>query len=662
MATLATLMVKLIADTQHFSTEMEKAQLSAVQTAEKIGKSWKHAGAQIIDAGQTMTAGVTLPILGAGVAAIKMASSLEETKNKASVVFGSMSSDVLAWSQTSATAMGMSQNTALSAAATYGNLFVSMGMGEQASANMSTSLVGLASDLASFNDMNPTEVLDKLRAGLTGESEPLKALGVNLNAAMVAAKAADMGLVEMTTDTLKLKEAGLSVTKTQNDFNKAVAWYGPNSMQAAEAGLKLEKAQRALENASAGSAVALDAAAKAQATYALILEQTTTAQGDFARTSESLANQQRSMRAQLEDSAAMLGNNLLPYVVQAVQWFNNLLTQFRAMSPEMQQMVLIGLGIAAAIGPVLIIVGQLVTAIGAIIPIVTAVAGVLSGPVLLVIAGVAAAVALLYMAWTNNWGGIQQKTQAVIAFLQNLIQGGLAGIQAFWQAHGAQILTVINLYWNMIMSIVNTAMSVIQNIIRAVQAAINGDWYQFGASLRAAWDALWNGLGTIITASWAFLKSSLTILWNNITTWFKSVDWAQVGTNIVQGIANGIIAGISFIKNAATNAANAALEAAKGFLGIHSPSTRMEDEVGWQMAAGVAQGWSGGLETMMPATMPALTDAASGAARNVSAPQGGRGGMTININLQASGVVDEYETARRLGAAVGVILRERGLA
>ena len=80
------------------------------------------------------------------------------------------------------------------------------------------------------------------------------------------------------------------------------------------------------------------------------------------------------------------------------------------------------------------------------------------------------------------------------------------------------------------------------------------------------------------------------------------------------------------------------------------------------MAAGVAQGWSGGLETMMPATMPALTDAASGAARNVSAPQGGRGGMTININLQASGVVDEYETARRLGAAVGVILRERGLA
>src|SRR4030067_27587 len=69
-----------------------------------------------------------------------------------------------------------------------------MGMTEQASAGMSMGLVTLAGDLASFNNMAPEEVLEKLRAGLTGETEPLKSLGVNLNQAMIQARALEMGL------------------------------------------------------------------------------------------------------------------------------------------------------------------------------------------------------------------------------------------------------------------------------------------------------------------------------------------------------------------------------------------------------------------------------------------------------------------------------------
>jgi hypothetical protein len=202
-------------------------------------------------------AGVTA--LAAGLAAtIGPASDLNETVSKVGVVFGDQATKVMDFAKTSATALGMTQNEALAAAGTYGNLFRSMGMTEKASATMSTGLVQLAADLASFNNMNPNEVLDKLRAGLTGESEPLKSLGVNINEDILKMKALEMGL-----------------------------YSGKGT---------------------------LDASAKAQASYALILKQTSLAQGDFARTSDGLANQQRILTATLGNLRSTIGTALLPVV------------------------------------------------------------------------------------------------------------------------------------------------------------------------------------------------------------------------------------------------------------------------------------------------------------------------------------------------------------
>lgn len=199
--------------------------------------------------------------------AIDAASNLSETEAKVGVVFGDQADNMLAWGESAAESMGMSSNAALAAAGTYGNLFRAMGMGVETSASMSKNLVKLAADLASFNNMDPTEVLDKLRAGLSGETEPLKTLGVNLNQAAIQAKALEMGLVD--------------------------------------------------------GAGAMDASAKAQATYALILEQTTLAQGDFARTSEGLANQQRILKANTDDLAAAIGESLLPTKTKWVELLND---------------------------------------------------------------------------------------------------------------------------------------------------------------------------------------------------------------------------------------------------------------------------------------------------------------------------------------------------
>jgi hypothetical protein len=191
------------------------------------------------------------------------AADLSETINKSDVVFGDNADEVLAWSETTADAIGQSQGQALAAAATFGNLFKTMGLGQDVASDMSTELVELASDLASFNNIEPDIALEKLRAGLSGEAEPLRALGVFLNEATVRAKAMELGLADADGQ--------------------------------------------------------LSESAKVQARYALILEQTTTAQGDFARTSEGQANSARRNAAAMADLSAELGEVLTPIITELIK-------------------------------------------------------------------------------------------------------------------------------------------------------------------------------------------------------------------------------------------------------------------------------------------------------------------------------------------------------
>lgn len=190
--------------------------------------------------------------------AVEAASNLNESLSKSSVVFGEYSKDIEEFGDTAAESMGQSKQQAIEAAATYGNLFVSMGMTSEASADMSMSLVKLASDLASFNNTSVDDALLALRSGLTGETEPLKRFNVFLNEAVLKAEAL---------------KSGLTTSK------------GP-----------------------------LDAAARAQAAYNQIFAQTATAQGDFANTADGVANQSKTLTARWADMKAQLGEKLLPVV------------------------------------------------------------------------------------------------------------------------------------------------------------------------------------------------------------------------------------------------------------------------------------------------------------------------------------------------------------
>jgi len=195
-------------------------------------------------------------------------SALEESMSKVNVVFGQSSQAVVKFADDAAKNLGISKQAALEATGTYGNLFQAFGVGQKPAQEMSTTLVTLAADLASFNNANIDDVLLALRSGLSGETEPLKRFGIALNDVRLKEEALRQGLITTTSGTLPV-------------------------------------------------------AAKAQAAYALIMKDSALAQGDFARTSDGVANQTRIMKATFEDIKAELGTALLPVFKQLLGFIND---------------------------------------------------------------------------------------------------------------------------------------------------------------------------------------------------------------------------------------------------------------------------------------------------------------------------------------------------
>jgi len=121
-------------------------------------------GSRVSGIGKSLTTRLTLPLGIAGGAAIKMASDFEESLNKVNVAFGEASGTVREFAKTTLQQFGIAEGTALDMAALFGDMSTSMGLSVDSAADLSTSLVGLAGDLASFKNMNIEEVTTQFGA------------------------------------------------------------------------------------------------------------------------------------------------------------------------------------------------------------------------------------------------------------------------------------------------------------------------------------------------------------------------------------------------------------------------------------------------------------------------------------------------------------------
>lgn len=154
-------------------------------------------------AGSLGTIGVAVGAgaLGAGLLdAAKSAADLNETLSKTKVVFGDSSGAVIAQADDLADRFGLVRQVTLDAASNLGLVTQASGLTERASAQLSMQLTKLAADASSFFNVPFADALEKIRAGLVGESEPIRSFGVLLSEAAVQQQALSSGLVKSTKD------------------------------------------------------------------------------------------------------------------------------------------------------------------------------------------------------------------------------------------------------------------------------------------------------------------------------------------------------------------------------------------------------------------------------------------------------------------------------
>jgi hypothetical protein len=261
VATIDPLVIKLQADVNDLKAGLAQA-TSAIKGVDDSVKQASTGMTSFI--AKIKQVGATMGVAFAGTAIVKFgkdtilaASNMNESLSKMNVVFGENASAVEKWANTSAEAMGLSKQKTIEAAGTYGNLFQAFGIGQDSATKMSTSLVQLASDMASFNNTSVDDALLALRSGLSGETEPLKRFGIALSEVRLKEEALSMGLIKTTSGVLP-------------------------------------------------------PAIKAQAAFSLAMKDSALAQGDFARTADGTANTMKILQAKMENAKAALGAGLLP--------------------------------------------------------------------------------------------------------------------------------------------------------------------------------------------------------------------------------------------------------------------------------------------------------------------------------------------------------------
>jgi hypothetical protein len=276
------------------SKDLEAALSSAEKKLSAFGKQMK-------DVGQSMSLRLSAPLALLGGAAIKMATDFNESLNKVDVAFKGSSAEVQAFAKNTLKSFGIAEGTALDMAALFGDMATSMGLSTAESAKLSTSLVGLAGDLASFKNMNIAEVTTALNGIFTGETESLKRLGV-----------------VMTEDNLKSYALANGIKKLYSEMTQGE---------------------------------------KVMLRYQFVTDATANAHGDFERTGGGAANQMRMMQEGLKQLGNEFGQVMLPTVVKVIKGINDYIGSISQSSDFNKKLIVIIGGVAAALGPLLYVVG-----------------------------------------------------------------------------------------------------------------------------------------------------------------------------------------------------------------------------------------------------------------------------------------------------------------
>jgi len=313
MATISTLAVNLIARTSVFERGMRNSRKSVRNfrhSADKTSRSMKALSATVRVAGRTMRSALSsglkfiqsglnsiirlsklaaIALLGIGVASVKVSADMQETSNLFDVAMGSMAGSAEKWAKDYSGSLGLFEGTTKKALSTFQLMLTSMGFTEDAAFGMSKGLVQMTNDIASLRNLSLGEAFTKVSAGITGEAEPLKRIGILLNDTVIK----NLALKDATI------QARIQAAKAGDEFVR----YGG----------KMVRANRAVNNQSSE----LTDLEKVQLRYKALVKATERDQGDFKKTLDSTSNVFKIIKEQILTTGNTIGDALTPIVTEA---------------------------------------------------------------------------------------------------------------------------------------------------------------------------------------------------------------------------------------------------------------------------------------------------------------------------------------------------------
>jgi hypothetical protein len=310
MADIGALYVRVLADVKTLATDLKAKMTSTATEAETSGKKVGGSFGKGIAAAATAFAG--LAVLRYSEQAGKAASELQFDMEKTKAVFGSAGESVVGWSKNSASALGLSQDQALTLANNLGNLYKSYGLTGKGASQLAEKSISLGNDLATFYKKDPAAGINAIRLATAGAFRGLRQFGIVITKADVTAQALSMGLGHTTVNMNQLHSAQNAVTTAEINYDAAVKKHGKSSTEAQKAALALANAHYKVNQVLNSGKTTLTAAERAQATYALVEKRAGAATGAFRKEGSSLEVQNRRSAAQFANMKAQLGTALLP--------------------------------------------------------------------------------------------------------------------------------------------------------------------------------------------------------------------------------------------------------------------------------------------------------------------------------------------------------------
>lgn len=309
---------------------------------------------------------------------------------------------------------------------------------------------------------------------------------------------------------------------------------------------------------------------------------------------DNLEGQLTILKSQLQELAISFGDLLMPAVRSIVPGLQGMVDVLNAMPDGVKRVIMIVALLAAALGPVLIIIGKTLSAIGTIMTWAPKLAGAISAvkdafavlsatmmanPIAIVIAAIAALVVAFIYLWNTNeefrqfwirlWNEIKKVAVQVWTAVSQFLVSAWNGIRntavAVWNGIRTVITTVMNGIRTVISTVWNGIRTIISTVLNGIRGTVNSVWNGIRNTISSVVNGIKNTVSGDFNAMWSGIRSTISGIYNtirdglgnavNYITGLASAGW-RWGADIINGIVNGIRSCIGAVASAVTDVAN----------------------------------------------------------------------------------------------------------